>query len=65
VDAGSPRISGANLDATRKNFGKRRLYLSDRALRFHQRTLGVEQQFAVTMRQAGAIVSVMIATTAR
>jgi hypothetical protein len=64
VNAGSSRISGANLYAAWKDLGKRSLYLSDRALRFHHRTLGVEQQFAVTMRQAGAIVvSVMIAAT--
>src|SRR5882672_631063 len=56
VDAGSPRIRGANPDAARKDLGKRGLYLSHRALRFGQRTLGVEQHVAVPTRQPGAIV---------
>jgi len=65
VDAGSRRIGGADSEAARKDLGKRGLNLSDGALRFAQRALGVEQQIAVATRQAAAmVVSVMIATPA-
>jgi hypothetical protein len=56
VDARRSRIRGPNLDAARKDLGEGGLDLFDRSLRFHQPTLGVEQQFAVATRQAAAIV---------